>query len=165
MYAFIQISVERYEIHYFYTTVLCIHMHINCSRKPTAHYLYNTAVTSFLPGPKNIGILALSENFQNWFTKIIYLQLLLYEEKTCTGGNRANYTNIPQTTCNIQVFMHTYKRASTHIYLPVMFACVCRGCREAWLPEGCNSLTTNTCITHFRNFCVHTGHWLYAFER
>ena len=40
-------------------------MHTNCSRTPTAHYLYNTVISSFLPGPKNSGILALSENIQN----------------------------------------------------------------------------------------------------
>jgi len=40
-------------------------MHKNCFRTPTAHCLYNTAVSSFLPGPKNIGILAHSENIQN----------------------------------------------------------------------------------------------------
>jgi hypothetical protein len=57
------------------------HEHKNCLRIPTARYLYNTALSSFLPAPNNVVILALSENFQNLFTKISYLLLLRYLKK------------------------------------------------------------------------------------
>jgi hypothetical protein len=56
-------------------------VHKNCLRTPTARHLYNTAVPSFLPAPNNVVILALSENFQNLFTKISYLRLLRYFKK------------------------------------------------------------------------------------
>jgi hypothetical protein len=124
-------------------------MHKNWCIKTTAHYLYNTAVSSFLPGPS---ILALSENFQNWFTKIIYVQLLLYEEKRVLVGIEPTIQTYLRQRAVFK-FLCTHKSELALIYICLL--CLPVFAEDVGRPDCC-LVATRLPITHVLHTSVTT---------